>query len=91
MPELNRLQQMERDAATVKKDVATLSNLRADDWIGQSPDGIQTKAQAMVDLKSKGQKFDFIHWQHEGCGSSETVDEPKIPDGWLACGGTEHY
>jgi hypothetical protein len=33
------LLQMERDGneATVKKDVATLSELLADDWIGQSP------------------------------------------------------
>jgi ketosteroid isomerase-like protein len=56
------LLQMERDGneATVKKDVATLSELLADDRIGQSPDGLQTKAQAMTDLKSPDQKFDFI-------------------------------
>ena len=53
---------MERDgkAATVKKDVATLSKLLADDWIGQSSAGIQTKAQAMADLKWEDQKFDSI-------------------------------
>ena len=46
------LLQMERhgNEATVKKDVATLSKLLADDWIGQSPDGIQTKALATIDL-----------------------------------------
>ena len=56
------LLQMEHDGneATVKKDVATLSKLLADDWIGQSPDGIQTKAQAMAELKSEYQKFDSI-------------------------------
>lgn len=55
---------MERDGneATVKKDVATLSKLLADDWIGQSPDGIQTKAQAMADLKLEDQKFDSINF-----------------------------
>lgn len=56
------LLQMERDGneATVKKDVATLTKLLADDWIGQNPDGIQTKAQALADLKSEDLKFGSI-------------------------------
>ena len=68
------LLQMERDGneATVKKDVATLSELLADDWIGQSPDGIQTKAQAMADFKSEDQKFDAITLGDMKCGFSET-------------------
>jgi hypothetical protein len=74
VPELDDLRtverillQMERDgnAATVKKDVATLSKLLADDWIGQSPAGIQTKAQAMADLKSDDQKFDSINFMRD--------------------------
>ena len=54
--------QMERDGneATVKKDVATLDKLIADDWVYQGPDGIQTKAQALASLKSEDQKFDSI-------------------------------
>jgi hypothetical protein len=54
--------QMERDGneATVKKDVATLDKLIADDWVGQSPAGTQPKAQALRDLKSEDQKFDSI-------------------------------
>jgi hypothetical protein len=61
------LLQMGRDgnAATVKKDVATLSKLLADDWIGQSPAGIQPKAQAMADLKSEDQKFDSINFMRD--------------------------
>ena len=61
------LLQMERggNEATVKEDVATLSELLADDWIGQSPDGIQTKAQAMADLKSEDQKFDSINFKRD--------------------------
>jgi hypothetical protein len=61
------LLQMERDGneATVKKDVATLSELLAEDWIGQSPDGIQTKAQAMADLKSEDQKFDSLNFMRD--------------------------
>jgi ketosteroid isomerase-like protein len=53
---------MERDgnAATVKKDIATLDKLLADDWIGQSPAGTQTKAQVLGDLKSEDQRFDSI-------------------------------
>jgi hypothetical protein len=39
-----------------------LSKLLAEDWIGQSPDGIETKAQAMADLKSEDQKFDPINF-----------------------------
>lgn len=56
------LMQMERDGneATVKKDVATLDKLLADDWVYQGPAGIQTKAQALTDLKSEDQKFDSI-------------------------------
>jgi hypothetical protein len=61
------LLQMERygNEATVKKVVATLSKLLADDWIGQSPDGIQTKAQTMADLKSEDQKFDSINFMRD--------------------------
>ncbi len=56
------LTQTERDGneATVKKDVATLEKLLADDWVGQSPSGTQTKAQSLADLKSEDQKFDSI-------------------------------
>jgi hypothetical protein len=59
--------QMERDGneATVKKDVATLSKLLAEDRIGQSPAGIQTKAQAMADLESEDQKFDSINFMRD--------------------------
>jgi hypothetical protein len=47
--------QIERDGneATVKRDAATLDKLLADDWIGQSPAGTETKAQALADLKSE--------------------------------------
>lgn len=56
------LMQMERDGneATVRKDVATLDRLLADDWVYQGPDGTQTKAQALAALKSNDQSFDFI-------------------------------
>ena len=61
------LLQMERggNEATVKEDVAPLSELLADDWIGQSHAGIQTKAQAMADLKSEDQKFDSINFKRD--------------------------
>lgn len=39
--------------------------LLADDWIGQSPAGIQTKAQAIADLKSEDQKFDSINFMRD--------------------------
>jgi hypothetical protein len=38
---------------------------RWDDWTGQSPAGIQTKAQAMADLKSEDQKFDSINFMRD--------------------------
>lgn len=56
------LMQIERDgnAATVKKDGATLGRLIADDWLYQGPDGTQTKAQALAGLKSQDLKYDSI-------------------------------
>jgi len=54
------LMQMERDwtEAQLKKDVATLDKILADDWVAQTPDGTQTKAQALADLKSGDFKQD---------------------------------
>jgi ketosteroid isomerase-like protein len=50
-----KLMQMERDTsqAGIKKDVATLEKMYADDWVGIDPSGKSaTKAEAMADIKS---------------------------------------
>jgi len=54
--------QMEVDGneATARKDAATLDTLIADDWVGQSSNGVQTKAQVLDGLKSGDDKFDAI-------------------------------
>jgi len=54
--------QMEVDGkeATARKDAATLDKLIADDWVGQSSNGVQTKAQVLDGLKSGDDKFDAI-------------------------------
>jgi len=54
--------QMEVDGneATARKDAATLDKLIADDWVGQSLNGVQTKAQVLDGLKSGDYKFDAI-------------------------------
>jgi ketosteroid isomerase-like protein len=56
------LMQMERDwtEASLKKDAATLGKILADDWVGQGPTGIATKAEALADLKSGDNKLDSI-------------------------------
>jgi ketosteroid isomerase-like protein len=56
------LMQMERDwtEAGLKKDVATLDKILADDWVGQGITGFATKAQALADLKSGDSKQDSI-------------------------------
>lgn len=56
------LMQNERDGneANVKKDGATLDKLLADDWVGQSDVGIQTKPQALADVRSADLKIDSI-------------------------------
>lgn len=56
------LMQMERDwtEAGLKKDAATLGKILADDWVGQGPTGIATKAEALADLKSGDNKLDSI-------------------------------
>ena len=56
------LMQMERDwgEALPKKDAATLDKILADDWVAQSSDGTQTKAEALAELKSGDYKLDSI-------------------------------
>lgn len=56
------LMQIERDwtEAGLKKDVATLDKILADDWVGQGITGSATKAQALADLKSGDSKQDSI-------------------------------
>jgi ketosteroid isomerase-like protein len=56
------LTQMERDwtEASLKKDVATLDKILADDWVGQGPTGLATKAEALADLKSGDNKLESI-------------------------------
>ena len=56
------LTQMERDwtEASLKKDVATLDKILADDWVGQGPTGTAPKAEALADLKSGDNKLDSI-------------------------------
>jgi ketosteroid isomerase-like protein len=63
------LMQMERDwtDAALKKDAAALDKILADDWVGQGPTGIATKAQALADLKSGDNKLD-----------SQTLGEMKV-------------
>jgi ketosteroid isomerase-like protein len=54
------LMQMERDwtEAALKKDVAALDKILADDWVGQGPTGVSTKAQSLADLKSADYKLE---------------------------------
>jgi ketosteroid isomerase-like protein len=54
------LMQMERDwmEANIKKDTGTLDRILADDWVAQTSDGPQTKAQALADSKSGDLKMD---------------------------------
>jgi len=54
------LMQMERDwaEALLKKDVATLDKIVADDWVIQDPGGAGTKAQALAEIKSGDSKYD---------------------------------
>ena len=54
--------QMEVDGneATARKYMATLDKLIADDWVGQTSNGVQTKAQVLDGLKSGDDKFDAI-------------------------------
>ena len=56
------LKQMEHDwtEASLKKDVATLDKILADDWVGQGPTGTAPKAEALADLKSGDNKLDSI-------------------------------
>jgi len=56
------LMQMERDwtEAGLKKDVATLDKILADDWVGEGFTGTTTKAQALADLKSGDSKQDSV-------------------------------
>jgi ketosteroid isomerase-like protein len=56
------LMQMERDwtEAGLKKDVATLDKILADDWVGQGITGAATKAEALADLKSGDSKQDSV-------------------------------
>jgi ketosteroid isomerase-like protein len=56
------LMQMERDwtEAALKKDVATLDKILADEWVGQGITGSATKAQALADLKSGDNKQDSV-------------------------------
>jgi ketosteroid isomerase-like protein len=63
------LMQMERDwtEAALKKDAATLDKILADDWIGQNPAGVATKAEALADLKSGDNKLE-----------SETLGDMKV-------------
>ena len=61
--------QMERDwtEAALKKDTAALDKILADDWVGQSPTGVSTKAQSLADLKSADYKVE-----------SQTLGEMKV-------------
>jgi ketosteroid isomerase-like protein len=54
------LMQMERDwtEAGLKKDAATLDKILADDWVGQGPTGVATKAETLADLKSGDYKLE---------------------------------
>jgi ketosteroid isomerase-like protein len=63
------LMQMERDwtEAALKKDTAALDKILADDWAGQSPTGVSTKAQSLADLKSADYKLE-----------SQTLGEMKV-------------
>ena len=63
------LMQIERNwtDAALKKDAAALDKILADDWVGQGPTGIATKAQALAELKSGDNKVD-----------SETLGEMKV-------------
>jgi ketosteroid isomerase-like protein len=56
------LMQMERDwtEAGLKKDAATLDKILADDWVGQGPTGVATKAEALADLKSGDNKYESM-------------------------------
>ena len=56
------LMQMERDwtEAALKKDVATLDKILADESVGQGITGSATKAQALADLKSGDNKQDSV-------------------------------
>jgi ketosteroid isomerase-like protein len=56
------LMQMEREwvEAAQKKDAATLDRILADDWVGQGPTGIATKAEALADLKSGDNTLESI-------------------------------
>jgi len=56
------LMQMERDwsEAGPKKDAATLDKILADDWVAQTSDGTQTKAEALAELKSLDYKLDSV-------------------------------
>ena len=57
-----QLLQMERDwtQANLKRDVTALDRILADDWIGQSKDGSQNKAQAIADYKTGDFKLDSV-------------------------------
>lgn len=63
------LMQMEHDwtDAVLKKDTAALDKILGDDWVGQGPTGIATKAQVLAELKSGDAKID-----------SETLGEMKV-------------
>lgn len=54
------LMQMERDwtEAALKKDAAALDKILADDWVGQGPTGVATKAQTLTELKSGDYKLE---------------------------------
>ena len=54
------LMQMERDwtEAALKKDAAALDKILADDWVGQGPTGVSTKAQTLAELKSGDYKLE---------------------------------
>jgi len=56
------LMQMEREwvEAAQKKDSDTLNRILADDWVGQGPTGITTKAQALSELKSGDSTLESI-------------------------------
>jgi len=56
------LMQMERDwtEANLKKDVATLDKIIADDYVVNGPAGVSTKVQLLADIKSGDYKFDSM-------------------------------
>ena len=64
-----QLMQTERDwtEAGLKKDAAALDKILADDWAGQGPTGVATKAEALADLKSGDNKLE-----------SQTLGEMKV-------------